>query len=135
MTAPRRTLEGHVVVPGGLLRGQVVVERTHIAAVQGTPVPDTAWRGSALPLIVPGFVDLHVHGGGGADTMQAADDPGRIGPSPAPSITATTGLAAPAHARSISSAAAPISCASGGAWITSTASIPAWASAAVTAPW
>ncbi len=77
MTA-RRVIEGHVVAPGGLLRGRVVLDGPRIVAVEGSPVPDDAWRDGALPLVVPGFVDLHVHGGGGADTMQAADDPAAL---------------------------------------------------------
>lgn len=31
-------------------------------------------RRDALPTLVPGFVDIHVHGGGGADTMDATAD-------------------------------------------------------------
>jgi N-acetylglucosamine-6-phosphate deacetylase len=77
MTA-RRVIEGHVVAPGGLLRGRVVLDGPRIVAVEGSPVPDDAWRDAALPLVVPGFIDLHVHGGGGADTMQAADDPAAL---------------------------------------------------------
>lgn len=78
MSAARRVVEGLVVTPGGVLRGRVVVDGARIAAVEGTPLPDDAWRDAALPLVVPGFIDLHVHGGGGADTMQAADDPAAL---------------------------------------------------------
>jgi N-acetylglucosamine-6-phosphate deacetylase len=66
-----RTLEGFVVTPRSLLRGRVVIDGARIAAVQGEPVADDAWRDGSAPLLVPGFIDLHVHGGGGADTMQA----------------------------------------------------------------
>jgi N-acetylglucosamine-6-phosphate deacetylase len=30
-------------------------------------------KNTSLPFLVPGFVDLHVHGGGGSDIMEAAD--------------------------------------------------------------
>jgi N-acetylglucosamine-6-phosphate deacetylase len=64
-------LEGFVVTPQALLKGFVTIDGKHIVAVEGDPVADNAWRSSALPLLLPGFIDLHVHGGGGADTMQA----------------------------------------------------------------
>jgi len=63
-------IEGFIVTPEGLLRGRVVIEGGRIAAVDGARMSDDEWRGSAEPIIAPGFIDLHVHGGGGADTMQ-----------------------------------------------------------------
>ena len=62
--------EGLVVTPLGLRRGRVRVHGERIAAVEGEPAGDETWRDGDLPIVVPGFVDLHVHGGGGADTMQ-----------------------------------------------------------------
>jgi N-acetylglucosamine-6-phosphate deacetylase len=42
--------------------------------VEGTPVSEQEARASTtLPLLLPGFVDLHLHGGGGADTMDAGE--------------------------------------------------------------
>lgn len=73
------TLDGWIVAPQGLLRGRVRLDGARIAEVEGTSVDDLdAWRDGDAPLIVPGFVDLHVHGGGGADSMQAATDPRAI---------------------------------------------------------
>ena len=66
-----KTLEGFIVTPEALLRGRVIVEGGRIAAVEGQPVADDAWRDGGAPILLPGFIDLHVHGGGGADTMQA----------------------------------------------------------------
>jgi N-acetylglucosamine-6-phosphate deacetylase len=71
-------LQGFVVAPQGLLRGRIAFDGTRIAAVEGERVADDAWRDGSAPVFVPGFVDLHVHGGGGADTMQAATDPKAI---------------------------------------------------------
>jgi N-acetylglucosamine-6-phosphate deacetylase len=65
-----KTLEGLVVAPQGLLRGRVVIVGTRIVEVDGSPVDDDAWREGRWPVLAPGFIDLHVHGGGGADTMQ-----------------------------------------------------------------
>ena len=66
-----KTLEGFIVTPEALLRGRVIVDGGRIAAVEGQPVTDDAWRDGGAPILLPGFIDLHVHGGGGADTMQA----------------------------------------------------------------
>ena len=44
-----------------------------ITAIEGTPVTEAQARASTLPLLLPGFIDLHVHGGGGFDTMGAGD--------------------------------------------------------------
>lgn len=53
-------LQGRILTPSGLLRGTIRfgerIEEIEAANVDG-------------PLLLPGFVDVHVHGGGGADTM------------------------------------------------------------------
>ncbi|HET9977937.1 MAG TPA: N-acetylglucosamine-6-phosphate deacetylase [Burkholderiaceae bacterium] len=59
-----------MVAAEGLLRGRVVIDGARIAAVEGRRVADDAWRDASEPIVAPGFIDLHVHGGGGADTMQ-----------------------------------------------------------------
>jgi N-acetylglucosamine-6-phosphate deacetylase len=66
--------EGYIATPEALLRGHVVIDGARIAEVVGRPVPDDAWRAGDAPLFLPGFIDLHVHGGGGADTMQARSE-------------------------------------------------------------
>ncbi|RZS54793.1 N-acetylglucosamine-6-phosphate deacetylase [Sphaerotilus mobilis] len=63
-------LDGDILTPGGLLRGRIAWRDGHIAAITGQPVDAPA--GDA-PLILPGFVDLHVHGGGGHDVMDGAN--------------------------------------------------------------
>lgn len=52
-------LTGRVVTPDGVIDGIVRIEGERIASV--TPDPN----GATGPWIVPGFVDIHVHGGGG----------------------------------------------------------------------
>ena len=60
-----RQIEGTILTPEGWRCG-VVTFTEHILVVEGTllPVPP-----ASLPVILPGFIDLHVHGGGGADIM------------------------------------------------------------------
>jgi N-acetylglucosamine-6-phosphate deacetylase len=66
--------EGYIATAEALLRGHVVIDGARIAEVVGRPVADDAWRAGDAPLLLPGFIDLHVHGGGGADTMQARSE-------------------------------------------------------------
>ncbi|MDP1693745.1 MAG: N-acetylglucosamine-6-phosphate deacetylase [Burkholderiaceae bacterium] len=63
-------VHGLILTPEGWLRGTLTHDAGRIVAVQGEPLGDEAWRGSDVPIVLPGFIDLHVHGGGGADTMQ-----------------------------------------------------------------
>lgn len=58
---------GDILTQGGWVRGRIVFG-ARIDTIEGraveTPRP---------PFILPGFVDLHCHGGGGADVMEGAD--------------------------------------------------------------
>ena len=67
------TLHGHLLTPDGFLHGALHLDaRGHIAALAGTPCSEDAARAAAAagsPLLLPGFIDLHVHGGGGHDVM------------------------------------------------------------------
>jgi N-acetylglucosamine-6-phosphate deacetylase len=58
-----------------------LLENGHICAVKIgmrcgriTSLTDYPEAGASLPLAVPGFIDIHVHGGGGADAMDATAD-------------------------------------------------------------
>jgi len=68
-----RELVGRIVTPDGVVEGRLGIERDRITAVVAEPIPADA------PWLVPGFVDMHVHGGGGhtfttgdADAARAA---------------------------------------------------------------
>lgn len=56
-------IEGSILTPGGWIEGQVRFDE-RIIAIDGVA---TAEPGP--PFVLPGFVDAHVHGGGGADMM------------------------------------------------------------------
>ncbi|GAA4860670.1 N-acetylglucosamine-6-phosphate deacetylase [Kitasatospora terrestris] len=65
-TADRKAFAGaRLVLPGGVVEhGRISVEGSRIAGLGGEPEPgDLDLTGYT---VVPGFVDLHVHGGGGA---------------------------------------------------------------------
>ncbi|BCB07151.1 hypothetical protein HHSLTHF2_10410 [Vreelandella venusta] len=58
---------GNILTSEGWRLGEIHWEGGRIRRIDGDPVdPDT----NDHPRIIPGFIDLHVHGGGGADTME-----------------------------------------------------------------
>ncbi len=58
-------LAGRILTPAGWIAGTVRCT-AQIAAIEPGPAPEGRF-------IVPGFVDLHVHGGAGADCMAGAE--------------------------------------------------------------
>jgi N-acetylglucosamine-6-phosphate deacetylase len=74
MASAGQVLSGHILAPQGFVRGELCLAQGRIAAVRGVPVDEETVRSDAsTPVLLPGFVDLHVHGGGGADTMDSGD--------------------------------------------------------------
>ncbi|MBC7603268.1 MAG: amidohydrolase family protein, partial [Ramlibacter sp.] len=68
------SLRGHILTPDGSIDGSVEFDSSgRIANVQGHAVDEAIVRDAKLAVILPGFIDLHVHGGGGHDVMQGAD--------------------------------------------------------------
>jgi N-acetylglucosamine-6-phosphate deacetylase len=68
----RVRLSGHILTPTGFVRGTLAHAGGRIESLEGQPVDEAQVRAdTATPLLLPGFIDLHVHGGGGADTMDA----------------------------------------------------------------
>ncbi|MFF3512633.1 N-acetylglucosamine-6-phosphate deacetylase [Streptomyces sp. NPDC002573] len=84
--APSKVLAGaRVVLPTGIVDdGRVVVEGTRITDTSpkdsdrlrpgGTPIPDAETVDVRGHWLVPGFVDLHNHGGGGASFSGTAEE-------------------------------------------------------------
>lgn len=69
-----RTLRGAILTPGGFLAGTLSFDAEgRIAGIDGEPVSPEQARDGAGPLLLPGFVDLHVHGAGGRDVMEGGD--------------------------------------------------------------
>lgn len=66
-------LSGQVLTPAGWVEASVSWSEGRITAVKGSPRPLEDRSRGAPPLIIPGFIDLHVHGGGGRDTMEGQD--------------------------------------------------------------
>lgn len=66
-------LEGDIVTPQGVIHGHLDIEAGRIAAVSGTPIDASRAGEDGHAILLPGFIDTHVHGGGGRDTMQGGD--------------------------------------------------------------
>ena len=67
-------LDGQVLTPQGFLSGTMNIDQEgRIARVVGSPVAEGDVRQAKAPIILPGFIDLHVHGGGGHDIMDGGD--------------------------------------------------------------
>ncbi|MBL4847020.1 MAG: N-acetylglucosamine-6-phosphate deacetylase, partial [Planctomycetes bacterium] len=63
-------LAGRVLTPGGWREGALEVEGERIVAFREGPAPSR--------LLIPGFIDLHVHGGDGADVMDGPEGIARV---------------------------------------------------------
>ena len=69
--APEQVLTGRLLTPDGRLRPGRLRFDTRLLALE---FDDTlAAAPAALPLISPGFIDQHVHGGGGGEAMDGAE--------------------------------------------------------------
>jgi N-acetylglucosamine-6-phosphate deacetylase len=68
-------IEGFILTPQGFVSGSLELADGRIAAIRGEPVDEAEVRSASgdLPLLLPGFIDLHVHGGSGRDTMEGGD--------------------------------------------------------------
>ncbi|MEK8033623.1 N-acetylglucosamine-6-phosphate deacetylase [Ideonella sp. DXS29W] len=69
----RHSIQGAILTPSGWRLGELQHEHGRIAAINAEPVDEATARASGAPIVLPGFIDLHVHGGGGHDTMDAGE--------------------------------------------------------------
>jgi N-acetylglucosamine-6-phosphate deacetylase len=65
------SLDGSILTPAGWVRGSVAVQDGRIGAVNGSMLKPG--EQPMAPFILPGFVDPHVHGGGGFDCLEGVD--------------------------------------------------------------
>ena len=66
-------LEGDIVTPQGVIAGHLDIADGRIAGVEGTPMDAARAGEGGRAVLLPGFIDTHVHGGGGRDTMEGGD--------------------------------------------------------------
>ena len=70
-----RTLQGRILTPAGWVRGDIEFDQRvrRIRAMHDAVATDADEDSRDALLILPGFIDLHVHGGAGMDIMQGGD--------------------------------------------------------------
>ena len=71
-------IHGCVLTPRGFVDGTLAHLEGRIRRIEGTSISDDRARDDARTFILPGFIDSHVHGGGGRDTMEGGDAINRI---------------------------------------------------------
>lgn len=64
---------GHVLTPQGFVHGFLEHADGRVLRIEGVPVSEARVRLEAQAIVLPGFIDLHVHGGGGHDIMAGGD--------------------------------------------------------------
>ena len=115
-------LGGHILTPEGFIAGDIEFATSgpgagRITGISGTPVSERVARDAAEPLILPGFIDLHVHGGAGRDIMEGRDAARRVAEMHArhgtTALLATTMTAPAADLRMAFAALAPLCAGSG----------------------
>ena len=62
--------EANILTPQGWVRGHLLLQGTKVLGIEGRPCDPAD---NDLPYLLPGFIDLHVHGGGGKDIMQGSE--------------------------------------------------------------
>ena len=69
-----RSRQGRILTPEGFVDGTITFDaQGRVESIVGVPVALQAARDAQAALILPGFIDLHVHGGGGRDVMEGGD--------------------------------------------------------------
>ena len=61
--------EDNILTAHGWVRGRLVHEHGKVVSIEGQPCDPAD---NDLPYLLPGFIDLHVHGGGGKDILEGA---------------------------------------------------------------
>lgn len=68
------TVHGYILTPQGFVFGTLTTTPDgRIASISGEAADEVTARSSDAPLVLPGFIDLHVHGGAGHDIMEGGD--------------------------------------------------------------
>lgn len=117
-------LGGHILTPQGFIAGDIEFATNgpgagRIIGISGMPISESVARNATVPLILPGFIDLHVHGGGGRDIMEGGDAARRVAEMHAShgttALLATTVTAPASDLHTAFAALAPLCAASGAA--------------------
>ncbi|MCV2420925.1 N-acetylglucosamine-6-phosphate deacetylase [Paucibacter sp. DJ2R-2] len=77
---PVQHIDADILTPQGFVRGRLEYAEGRVSAIHGSPVTESQVRhdAGARKIVLPGFIDVHVHGGGGHDTMEGGNAAGEI---------------------------------------------------------
>ncbi|WDF81207.1 N-acetylglucosamine-6-phosphate deacetylase [Mucilaginibacter sp. KACC 22773] len=67
---------GRIITPKGIINGTILINQTKIAAISERDIdaPDALVIDAHGNYVSPGFIDIHVHGGGGHDFMDGNEE-------------------------------------------------------------
>ncbi|MGI9154265.1 MAG: N-acetylglucosamine-6-phosphate deacetylase [Rubrivivax sp.] len=66
-------IEGCILTPQGFVAGCLHHDQGRVVEVKGRELSEAEAAATAGPWVLPGFIDLHVHGGGGQDIMAGGE--------------------------------------------------------------
>ena len=66
-------IEGCILTPQGFVAGGLHHAQGRVVEVKGRELSEAEAAATAGPWVLPGFIDLHVHGGGGQDIMAGGE--------------------------------------------------------------
>jgi N-acetylglucosamine-6-phosphate deacetylase len=73
MSSRATCIDADILTPDGFIRGTISFTGGRIESIEGKAISETAMRDSAQRIVLPGFIDTHVHGGAGVDVMDGGD--------------------------------------------------------------
>ena len=77
--SPMHPVFGNILTPSGFVSGSLsFTPEGRIERIQGKAIGEDAARASGQSMVLPGFIDLHVHGAGGRDIMEGGDAAHRV---------------------------------------------------------
>ena len=71
-------IEGRILTPEGFISGRILLSAGRIQLIEGDLVATSRVLQEPGAILLPGFIDTHVHGGAGFDIMQGADAASQI---------------------------------------------------------
>jgi N-acetylglucosamine-6-phosphate deacetylase len=70
----KKTINANVLTPNGFILGQMQWDdEGRISTIEGQSISSEQARNNGQAIVLPGFIDLHVHGGAGRDIMEGGD--------------------------------------------------------------
>ena len=68
-----QVIEGRILTPEGFISGRIQIDEGRIQLIEGEPIATSRVLQEPGAIVLPGFIDTHVHGGAGYDIMQGKD--------------------------------------------------------------